>query len=304
MGDRFAGNDGLRKLWADAQLAHEKDAASWLARMEKQFAQKPATIERVLQWCDYYQKDPKMRSAFFAKQSPALVSGMKTDEKMALMNRLRHPLAMHDEAQVVMRSVRTDGMSDEELASYAGFLANYEPEEMVLRYLARMKDQTFATKARFDYYNVRSPRNPPYMEKALAEIPALLKSPKYAAGLVMRQAELLHGLGRHEEAIKSYRAANQQPASTWGVGDCLVALKQYGQAVKYGEGAGIGERIRAASRLKVADVYRISGDKGKEVTQLRSVLSRYPKSPQSSEAHNRLESYGVALVGGEAEAEE
>ena len=54
----------------------------------------------------------------------------------------------------------------------------------------------------------------------------------------------------------------------------------------------------------MADIYRISGDKGKEVTQLRLVLVRYPKSGQSSEAHNRLESYGVALTGGEAEAED
>ena len=38
--------------------------------------------------------------------------------------------------------------------------------------------------------------------------------------------------------------------------------------------------------------------------QLRSVLKRYPKSGESSSAHNRLEAYGVALVGGEAEAEE
>ena len=36
----------------------------------------------------------------------------------------------------------------------------------------------------------------------------------------------------------------------------------------------------------------------------RLVLKRYPKSGESSEAHNRLESYGVALTGGEAEAED
>jgi len=54
----------------------------------------------------------------------------------------------------------------------------------------------------------------------------------------------------------------------------------------------------------VADIYRISGDKGKEVDQLRVVLRRYPKSGESSVAHERLEGYGVKLVGGEAEAEE
>ena len=49
--------------------------------------------------------------------------------------------------------------------------------------------------------------------------------------------------------------------------------------------------------------YRASGDKGREVGQLRTVLKRYPKSGESSQAHNRLESYGVALTGGESETD-
>ncbi|MFT4549150.1 MAG: TolA-binding protein [Verrucomicrobiales bacterium] len=305
MGDRFEEDDALRKLWCDVLLISEKAPAGWLARMDKQFAEKPAEMNRVLQWCDYYTRDAEMRSEFFAKQSKSFIAGMKTDEKMALMNRLRHPLGMHDEAQVVMRSIRTEGMDDKQLLSYAGFVANYEPEETVFRYYARLKDKPLATKARFDYYNARTHRNPPNMEKALAEIPALLKDPDYAAGLVMRQAQLQQGLGRYEEAIKSYRTANEQPASTWGITDCQVALKQFGGAVKTAQGLeSVGGDVAAQACFKVADIYRISGDKGKEVTQLRTVLKRYPKSKQSSEAHNRLETYGVALVGGEAEAEE
>ncbi|MBT8044287.1 MAG: hypothetical protein KJO79_04990, partial [Verrucomicrobiae bacterium] len=218
---------------------------------------------------------------------------------------LRHPLGMHDEAQAVMRSVRTQGMTDEDLVKYAQFVAYCETEETVLRYLARLRDKAMATKARFDYYNARSPRNNPNAEKALAEIPTLLKNPKYAVGMVLRKAQLLHQLGRYEEAIKSYQAANAQPTSTWGVTDCLVALKQYGKAVKtVQELESVGGKTAAQASLRVADIYKISGDKGKEVTQLRLVLRRYPKSGESSTAHNRLESYGVALTGGEAEAED
>ncbi len=55
---------------------------------------------------------------------------------------------------------------------------------------------------------------------------------------------------------------------------------------------------------KAADIYRVSGDKGKEVQQLQLVLRRYPKSGESSAAHGRLESYGVKLIGGEATADE
>lgn len=303
-GDRLPDNDSLRKLWADVQMAHEKDRASWLARMEKQFASKPATLERVLQWCDWLKPDPDTRSKFFAKQSAPFLAALKTPEKMSLMGKLRN-LEMHTEAQTVMRSIPTDGMTDEEIKAYADFVANYEPEEAVLGYIARMKDKLFATKARFDYYNARTHQNPPFMEKALAEIPELLKSPKYAEGLLMTQAKLQQKLGRHEEAIKSFRAANVQPESTWGVADCLAALKQFDQAVKtVKELEAVGGPVASRASLKAAEIYRIAGDKGREVTQLRQVLKRYPKSGESSEAHNRLESYGVALSGGEAEAEE
>ena len=304
MGDRFADDDSLRKQWIDATFVHEKNKDSWLARMEKQFQSKPASLDRVLQWCDYYKREAETRSAFFARESQAFLSALKNGEKMKLMNQLRH-LGMHDETQAVMRSVQTAGMSDEELLSYANFVAHYEPEETVFRYIARMKDKAMATKARFDYYNARSHRNPPNMEKALAEIPALLKDPKYAGGLMLRQAQLLQGLGRYEEAIKAYRSANEQPASTWGVTDCLVALKQFGKAIEtVKQLESVGGTNAAQACLRIADIYKLSGDKGKEVTQLRLVLKRYPKSGQSSEAHNRLETYGVAIVGGEAEAEE
>ena len=207
---------------------------------------------------------------------------------------------------MVMRSVSTDGMTDEEINELTKFAAHYEPEEFVLRYFARIKDKAFAAKSRFDYYNSRSRRNKPFMEKALAEIPALQKAPKYAGQVLgLSKAKLLQGLGRYEEGIKAYRGANKQPDSTWGVTDCMVALKQYPQAVKTVQGLeSVGGATASKASLKIADIYRISGNKGKEVQQLRMVLRRYPKSGESSEAHNRLESYGVALTGGESTAEE
>ena len=304
MGDRFTDNDELRRSWCDAQMVHEKDSKAWLARMEKQYTMKPASIDRVLQWCRYYKSDPKLRSDFFSKHAKDLLAGMKAGELMDLMGKLRRPLEMHEEAQAVMRSVKLGDLSDEEINRFATLAADYQPEEQVLTYFARMKDQLFATKSRFDYYNNRSYRNPPFMEKALAEIPELMKSPKYAEGLIWTKATLLQGLGRHEEAIQAFRTANRQPDSTWEIANSLVALRQYDQAIKtVSELESVGGAIASKASLQVAEIYRISGDKGREVTQLRAVLRRYPKSRESSEAHNRLESYGVALTGGEAEAE-
>jgi tetratricopeptide (TPR) repeat protein len=309
MGDRFTDNDGLRIQWFRALLAHEKDRAKWVARMEKQFAQKPAGVGRLVQWCGEFREldrgDVKMRSEFYAKYSPPLLGGLKLSDKMDLMEQLRRH-EMNDEAQAVMRSAGPQATSDEEIRAYAFFAANYLGEEDVLRILARIKDPSFAAKSRFDYYSARTWQNRPFQEKALAEIPALRKDPKYAGpALSWAEADLLRMLGRLEEAIKAYQAANRQPDSTWAVTDCLVALKQYDQAIRNVQGLeSVGGAVAAQACLKVADIHRTGGDKAKEVDQLKLVLRRYPKSGESSHAHQRLESYGVKMLGGEAKAEE
>lgn len=309
MGDRFADDDGLRRQWFDALRVQEQDRSKWLARMEKQFAQKPASVERILQWCDFFRNenrgDVKLRSAFFAKHIKPFLAGIKFKEMLSLMEQLKR-LEMDDEAQAAIRSVNTQGLSDEEIKSYAFFVANYEGEDGLLKQIKKMKDSMFAAKSRYDYYYNGGGRYIRDAEKALAEIPALKKDPKYAGqALAWAEADLLRHLSRYEEAIKAYQAANKQPDSTWAVTDCLIALKQYDQAIKNVQGLeSVGGAVAAQACLKIADIYRAGGDKGKEVDQLRLTLRRYPKSSESSQAHQRLESYGVKISGGEAQAEE
>lgn len=303
IGERFPDNDELRILAISTIAVHEKDANGWAARMEKQFALKPATIDRVLQWCSHYKADLKQRSAFFSKHSAPLLAALKPAQLMDLIGRLNHPLQMYEEAQTVLRSIRTDSLTDPEIQRFALLAGQYQTEEDVLRHIGRIKDPMLATKTRFDYYLSKSHRNPPYMEKALIEIPELAKSPQYANGLTWTKATLLQNLGRYEEAIEAYRAANKQPDSTWEIVQCLRAMKQYDQAIKtVSELESIGGPIASKASLEVANIYKISGDKGREVNQLRTVLRRYPKTNESAAAHDRLESYGVALVGGESEA--
>jgi len=334
-GDKFGDNDELRRKLFAMQRAYENDSDAWAARMSKQFTKQPATIARVVDWVGHFDTPesqlefaskhggPLMASAgvneltrviegmrwnrdkFYEKFVATRVSGLKSEEKVALMNRLRWPCGMHNEAQSVLRQVNLSGMSDKQIRDIGMFAGEYLPEEDVLRYFAKMKDSLESTKARFDYYMGKSHRNRPFQEKALAEIPALRQSPNYAGqGLSWTEASLLRELGRHEEAIKAYRAANKQPDSTWAITDCLVAMKQYDAAIKNVAGLESVKSTAPAACLRIADIYRVAGDKGKEVEQLRLVLRRYPKSGESSQAHQRLESYGVKLLGGEEKAEE
>jgi len=308
LGAQFPASDGLRKQWCDAMLVHEKNPKVWVERMRQQYASKPATLERALEWCRWFGGDKKLQDAFFMETIHPMLGGMENKERIALMNKLNSShYKMSGQAQAVMRTVKTQGMKDDELLNFANASADFLTEEEIMRYYARLSDKMLATKARYDYYVARSHRNKPYMEKALVEIPALRKSPKYAsAELSWQEAVLLEGLGRYEEAIKAYNAANRQPDSTWKVADCLQALKNYPKAIEtVRQLESVGGPTAAQACLRIADIYRAAGDKSREVDQLRLVLQRYPKSgkPQS-EAHNRLETYGVAIKGGEAEAEE
>jgi len=308
LGSQFPDNDGLRKLWCDAMLVHEKNSKLWVERMKKQYASKPATLDRALQWCHWFGRDQKLQAAFFMETIHPMLGSMENKERIALMGKLNSShYRMSEQARAVMNTIKTQGMKDDELLNFTNVAADFLTEEEMMRYYARFTDKMLATKARFDYYNSRSHRNKPFMEKALVEIPALRKSPKYAsADLSWQEAVLLEGLGRYEEAIKAYNSANRQPDSTWKVADCLQALKNYPKAIEtVRQLESVGGPTAAQACLRIADIYRAAGDKAREVDQLRLVLQRYPKSGQpQSDAHNRLESYGVAIKGGEAEAEE
>lgn len=334
-GNLFPNDDGLRIKLFNVQLAYEKDKKAWGAKMDKQFAMQPATMKRVVDWVGSFDT-PELqlefamkhggpliagakpeertqimermrwnREKFFEKWVLPTVSALKSEEKVWLMNRLRYPLGMHEQAKSVLRQINLAGMSDDQIHDIGMFAAEYLPEEDVLRYFERMKNKLSATHSRFKYYLGDGNRHIRNAEKALAEIPALRQDPKYAGqSLSWTEADLLQRLKRYDEAIKAYRAANKQPDSTWAVTDCMVALKQYAAAIKNVEGLESVKATAPDACLKIADIYRIAGDKGKEVEQLRLVLRRYPKSGQSSQAHQRLESYGVKLIGGENEAEE
>ncbi|MFM2170087.1 MAG: Outer rane lipoprotein [Verrucomicrobiota bacterium] len=301
--DRFSENDNLRILAINLTAVHEKDTTSWVARLEKQLATKPLTVDRIILFTSQLKAEPQQRSAFFTKHSTSLISSLKPAELLELISKLHHPHQLHDEAQIVMRSIRADTLTDAELPRFVLLVSQYQTEDEVLRLIARIKDPALATKTRFDYYLSKSHRNAPYQEKALAEIPELAKIPKYADGLIWTKASLLKQLGRFDTAIEAFRTANKQPDSTFEISECYVGLKQYDQAIKtVADLESVGGAVASQASLQIANIHKISGDKAQEVAQLRTVLRRYPKTKESANAHDRLEAYGVALVGGEAEA--
>jgi len=303
MGDRFVENDDLRVKWFNIRLAYDRDGAAWGRRMDEQFRLQPTTIARVREWVGYYGNFPEARSAFFATHGMPLVAALETEDKLSLASHLHHPNRMYEEAHAVLQTVRTDGLDDATLSRLANMLANYEGEEGFLRIVQRIQDPVNAARTRFDYYYSRSDRNRENQEKALAEVAVLSASPAHAQEILWAHAVLRQRHGDYPEAIRLYQAANRQPQSTWAIIDCHVATQQWANAIELtNELQSLGGSVASAACLKAADIYRVSGDRGREVQQLQLVLRRYPGTGEASAAHNRLESYGVRLIGGESEA--
>jgi tetratricopeptide (TPR) repeat protein len=303
MGDRFTDNDALRKRWFDALLTHEKDLEKWLDRLVKQYQVNPPSMARVLEWSLWLREQGDALTAFYTRESKPFITAMEIDEKLKLINTLsHHHYSLNAQAEELFRSIGNQSMTDTQLRDYGMIASRYEPEDTVLRIFARIKDKTAASRARFDYHTQGGFRgNRDHNEKALAEIPTLKASPDHAGpNLAWTEAELLQNLGRHEDAIQAYRNANRQPDSTWRIIDCLVALTRTPDAIRSArELESLGKDIAPRAALRIADIYKGAGDKAREISQLRQILVRYPKTSESSQAHLRLEDYQVPLVGGQ-----
>lgn len=305
MGGGFTSNDELRKRWFDALLAHDQDPKRWLERLVEQYQANEASMARVLKWSLWLRDLEEALTTFYSRESKPFIASMEIDEKLKLIGTLSsNHYRLHAQAEELFRTIGNQSMTDPQLRDYGMHAAKYEPEDTVLRIFARIKDKTAASRARFDYHTQWDFRgNRDHAEKALAEIPTLKASPDHAGpNLAWTEAEILQRLGRHEDAIQAYRSANRQPDSTWRIIDCLVALTRIPDAIRTArELESLGGDIAPRAAIRIADIYKGADDKGREISQLRQILVRYPKTTESSQAHLRLEAYDVPLVGGESD---
>lgn len=340
-GKKFAKDDRMRERIIELQRFADGDDEAWLTRMRQQADSMPMTMGRLLHWLEVFRDHPKVkdhylknnekliagagteeltrlitlvepayRSKLFQDHIAGALSGMTRAQLMGMIEYMKlNGVDLNDEAMMVFSAIDLKDASDDELVSIAHVADRLKGEQEALKIFDRMKDKKACLKAKYDWYLRGSgwgTRNfdADKAQKALGLIDEVARYPEWAEETKWIKADRLHRLGRYAEAIKAYKATNQQPGATWGVVDCLLAMKKYDEAitaVKPLESVGGG--TAAAACMKVADIYRMAGDKTKEVEQLRLVLLRYSGSSESSAAHQRLEKYGAKVTGGKATAD-
>ena len=139
-------------------------------------------------------------------------------------------------------------------------------------------------------------------EKALAQFQAVEKMGKAAIATSSKKerASILHkNLKRYDEAIALYTELNSPPSTLWGIADCHAAKGSHQKAITTWleiENSFPSDASRAAWAR--ANHYKKIGDDKKAISESRGILKRYPKSRESSKAHQLLEGFGINTGGG------
>ena len=125
-------------------------------------------------------------------------------------------------------------------------------------------------------------------------------SPKFASESAFILGDMLFWKKQYSQAITRYQQANNPPASVFRIADCYVKMDKLGSAIaSLTEIENFFPKDAPRAALAKANLYRDAGQADKRVAALRAVLKKYPKSAESSVAHQELEQLGVKIGGGQ-----
>jgi tetratricopeptide (TPR) repeat protein len=131
----------------------------------------------------------------------------------------------------------------------------------------------------------------------------LVGVPEYAAGAWWKKAEFHFWDKKFQEAMTAYRMADNPPANLWQIVECFKGLGNVEGAIgQLVEIENFFRDVAPRAAISQAYVYRGARRQKDEIGAFRNVLKKYPKSGESSQAHQELEKLGVK-TGGTVDAE-
>jgi len=301
---RFAAWDDYQLQYINMRYAHEDDRTKWGDRLDKQFEahQKPGDFNRVMKWIKLYSKYPQKVDWYYRKFE---FEKMTLDQIWNLMTIFYDQIRNKDLARNLMGRMKLEEFTDDRLDRLARHLWSRDGE-MVEDIYMRLNDRARGNMGLLEYfYWARQHGNLSAAQRRncipLAE--QMTKDDKYAKRSYWILAEFLKWDGKYKEAIAAYRLADNPSKNLWMIVDCFLALKKANEAIaqlREIEAFFKAESSRAAYRI--AHVFRDVGRKKEYISALRGVMKKYPKSGESSSAHQELEALGIK-IGGATDAE-
>lgn len=277
---------------ADFKRVFEGDVAKWAERLDRQFNQyqKPGDYARVVKWLRLFRESKPKVQEYYAKLDFTKMSGPLITELLRISFDEVRDVAM---ARSVFDKLRFDQMPDGEKCQLGRYFWSRD-EGLTERVAQSITDQDRGRMELLRYYQFRANSS-----KGLPLAEEMIKNPATAKEAFWIKAELLQKQGRLLEAVVAYQSADNPPQNLWKIVDCYLGLKKRDQALaQLREIENFFKDQAPEAALRIAHLQRDGGERKQYIAGLRGVMKKYPKSGQSSAAHQELERLGVQIGGG------
>lgn len=277
------------------QRSADGDDAKWIKTIDTQFEkyQKADSYDRIVGFLEYFARDHK-RDKFdeyykkinFEKMSPAAVERLV---RVIYDNKVGEDMGRNTFSHLAL-----DKMDDNSKHHFARWMWDKDEQPLVDLYNS-FQNPEWGRMELLRYYDWRknADKGPKLAEELAAAFPNSAKEALYIKGSILQHH------GQFEEAIKSYRRSEHHPHDIYRMAECLQRLGKPDSAIaQYRELENFFPDQAPEAALRIAWVHRDVGDQKQFVAALRAVLKKYPKSGQSSTAHQELEKLGVKIGGG------
>jgi tetratricopeptide (TPR) repeat protein len=311
MQGKFPADDGFQIDLADFIRAYERDDAAWMGRLDKQFAarQKEGDYGRVVAWIGLYATNRAKVEEYLQKLD---FSKMSNGDILELVYKLLERGGDPALAKNAFDKLRLGEMDDAAKAGICTWMRDRwqypGSRELAIRACQAFQNVDAGKMHLLRYFHWRCQhahvRTSEDFKDGLEVAAEMQKQPATAKEAFVMGGNLLQWSGKREEAIQAYQQADSPPQTLFWIAECFAALGKLDPAVSQLREVENFFKDRAPEAgLRIAYLYRDAGIKDKYVRSLRGVLKKYPKSGQSSEAHQRLEEMGLPIGGG-VDAEE
>ncbi len=304
---RFESWDHYRIALADYRLQADGNLEQWFERLDRQFEahQETDDFDRVTRWISLYRNhrdklDAYYRNYRFEAMAPAQV--------VALM-RILYEAEHTDMARNLISRLRYDDMTDREIHDLCRQVIEHYDRDRFDEVCLRMTDNAYAKSVLLEfYYRIRQHHHLSLNARQQANCLPLAEEvaglEQYAQRGWWIKGEFLFMDRKWEEAISAYRTADNPTANLFRIAQCHERLQAIERAVQQlTEIENFFPRDASRAAYEVAEVYRRASDAARQVASLRRVMSRYPDSRESRDAHVALQRLDVSQIGGGVDAQ-
>ncbi|MBM4143933.1 MAG: tetratricopeptide repeat protein [Lentisphaerae bacterium] len=284
--------DDFQITLARYELAYEGDATKWMERLDKQFAQyqKEGNYDRVVKWIGAYASRRPKVDEYYARLAFDKMSNAQILSLIRVLYGQNIDAAM---ARNAIGKLKGEQMTDNDREDLARWI--WQRDEEGLRMVCgSMKDADRGNMLLVRFF--RETRQP---DKGLKLVDALTKVSSYAKEAYWSKGQFLQWKKQWQVAISAYRLCDDPPRTIFCIAECLLSDGHLDQAIEnLREIENFFKNEAPEAGLRIAYAYRVTGDQKQYIASLRGVMKKYPKSRQSNQAHQELESLGIKIGGG------